>query len=1154
MDQYSLFNNKYFDRKFIDNFDLDYGKEWEMNENKGKQEGKEQQQQQQQELFQREIWENQENGQFYQNGSDFDIQENFMKNILSHLQNNQGNLESKEAIMGQIQRRKIQINENMTINQALYCGKLFARINFQGAGAQEWDLVLQSIYNNLQDVDKSNITEILWILGKSQHRKVNKGQIFYKLENKVMELRHIISIGDFVIINWSYARFRQGSQNFWLKAIEKLSASCGQMNQIDISNTCWNLAQIDSKIEQSTYLDMLWDQLISKITNNIEQYSDEQSFSIILSSVAKVNRGNQEFWQKMGQKFENIASSLSNQGITNSVWALGRKNVFEIQNWLKIEKIIIHRIPTLQYREVMAISVGCIKMQFGTAGLWEKLLEKIEEFLQIDDINKIDYTTLSSCSYILSQLGADLANYWQNLEKVIIQKIKQNDGQILEISYFNTILSSFSARQQGSSAFWKVLEEEAIKFIDEICLEIEQEKKEYREQLYKQMGQNQEQLEIKKEENQSENVEKKENTENKEEKESQADVEEKKQQLLQQKLLDSKLNLQKFDSKIVSNIIYGFTQRNIHISSALEQRIVHLLLGNLHQLNIQGVLNCLWGLVKRGNGIINKFSIEKDEKIKKLTLQFIEVLEQKKEKIEVFQPPDLGMLLYSFSKLQYRKSEKLVQIMEYYEKELMRKLEMQGFLGGLEEEGKLRELKQCIGQLDLSHILLGFDSYNLGGEEFWKAFEGITLKYMQSIEQESILSHLLRVGKKRFGREFFENFQSYMEKNIKGFSSTMLINVINCYNNYQFVGQENYMVLEQEIVRRIKKQSFSLQEICMVLQAFAKNQMGTHQFWFFCSQQVYKDYKDALMRVNLKNIQERQIFLLLLEICAENATFQQNTNLMQILKMGCSKIVEFDHSKIKEITTIIYAFNKLKIGDYQVWGNLERKFLYMKRWMNPNNILKQLRLFKSAKKGSPKLYNKTFEHLNQAIKQVKIDTLQDFCSQEGPIQQDVYSLYVNKLISLESNFQAYIDAVYDLCEYKTYEKLILTQQSKKQIEKEEQIQENKEIGEEKGVEKQTFQDQNQIKNQDQQQNQQQNQQLQQQNQKKLFKQQQQVKEEVVQGYLIDEMNNQDFQRLREHFEVQICEISKKNYTYKINRIKEAFAKKEMDKFQTGFSN
>lgn len=36
MDQYSLFNNKFFDRKFIDNFDLDYGKEWEMNGNNGK--------------------------------------------------------------------------------------------------------------------------------------------------------------------------------------------------------------------------------------------------------------------------------------------------------------------------------------------------------------------------------------------------------------------------------------------------------------------------------------------------------------------------------------------------------------------------------------------------------------------------------------------------------------------------------------------------------------------------------------------------------------------------------------------------------------------------------------------------------------------------------------------------------------------------------------------------------------------------------------------------------------------------------------------------------------------------------------------------------------------------------------------------------------
>jgi len=295
----------------------------------------------------------------------------------------------------------------------------------------------------LPEFSIENVPVIVWALGKLNHLPQ---KIAVRVEEVVAEELQNLEPSEVAILMWGFAKMEKGSQGFWSQVIEHAVSIMPRMSVLDLQQMMWSLV----KIQNSDFA--TWQAVETNTLKYVKNLENDQAISLIMMSFAKADRGSDKFWKRLETKFESAMGSLGEQALTNSLWALARRNKLLLIKSNSLEDLIIKKLYILKDVEVVSICWAFIKLCKGSEDFWRQVSKRIKKIL-LNKKEDIELVTLCSCAWVLKNLRELDFENWRLLEKQILAKQYE-----INENHLYSVLGSFALKKQGSEELWRVFE------------------------------------------------------------------------------------------------------------------------------------------------------------------------------------------------------------------------------------------------------------------------------------------------------------------------------------------------------------------------------------------------------------------------------------------------------------------------------------------------------------------------------------------------------------------------------------------------------------------------------------------------------------------------------------------------------------------------
>ncbi len=288
-----------------------------------------------------------------------------------------------------------------------------------------------------------NVTVIVWAFGKLNHLP---DKIALRAEQIILQHLKDLQPSEVAILMWSFAKMEKGSAEFWSQITEQAVSIMPRMSVLDLQQMTWSLTKIQNNDSE------IWEALETNTLKYLKNLENDQALSLIMMSFAKMEKGSDRFWKRLESKFESLMEGLREQALTNSLWALARRNKLLLIKSGSLESLIIKKLYTLKDIEVVSICWALMKLCKGSEDFWRKLSKRINKILASEK-DKIELVTLCSCAWVLKNLGEGNFENWKLLEGQILAKQHE-----VNENHLYSILASFALKKQGSDELWRVFE------------------------------------------------------------------------------------------------------------------------------------------------------------------------------------------------------------------------------------------------------------------------------------------------------------------------------------------------------------------------------------------------------------------------------------------------------------------------------------------------------------------------------------------------------------------------------------------------------------------------------------------------------------------------------------------------------------------------
>ncbi len=85
------------------------------------------------------------------------------------------------------------------------------------------------------------------------------------VQEKVLECLQFLTCRELCLIAWGFAKFKEGSYDFWVDILNRILIMKNEMTFLDIANVCWSVSRRDINIPT------FWKEIEDTINNVILQ-------------------------------------------------------------------------------------------------------------------------------------------------------------------------------------------------------------------------------------------------------------------------------------------------------------------------------------------------------------------------------------------------------------------------------------------------------------------------------------------------------------------------------------------------------------------------------------------------------------------------------------------------------------------------------------------------------------------------------------------------------------------------------------------------------------------------------------------------------------------------------------------------------------------
>jgi len=658
---------------------------------------------------------------------------------------------------------------------------------------------------NLGAFTLDNVTVIIWALGKLNHLP---DKIAERAEQVILQNLRELQPSEVAILMWSFAKMEKGSAEFWSQIIEQAVSIMPRMSVLDLQQTTWSLAKIQNNDSE------IWQAVETNTLKYLKNLENDQALSLIMMSFAKMEKGSDRFWKRLESKFESLMEGLREQALTNSLWALARRNKLLLIKSSSLESLIIRKLYTLKDIEVVSICWAFIKLCKGSQDFWRKLSKRINKILASEK-DQIELVTLCSCAWVLKNLGEVNAENWKLLEGHILAK--QNE---VNENHLYSILASFALKRQGSDEMWRVFEAKTKSLLGKLdskglanviwCFATREKGSQY---LWKSFSE----------------------------------------------ALASQAPNMTEQGLIIS--LWGFAKSRKSIEAQTLEPVLAIINERFGQLKPVDIGMLMWSLGKLAS---------KGKTTQEITAKVLELVLNEPEMANI----DFVQIVYALSELractpeQWETIEKLVG-------ERADKIQEEGWsllgkaaAGNAEfSEAFWESLEQRVvhnaGKFSKNTLVVfmsGFSKKRYGSNNFWTTLEEEIKKKMEELDDNSLAECTSVLSKRRISQnEFWIRAEEICLERLNQMKVSPLVRLAHSFG----ASEKGSIVFWNELQRKLKEiltDSRNIQKpaLIQILLGFAKKKKGDHQFWNLLEKRVLEVLKS-------EEIKEKELSMIIKE-------------------------------------------------------------------------------------------------------------------------------------------------------------------------------------------------------------------------------------------------------------------------------------------------